>query len=91
MYQTLTYLKSCNKFYEYISIAKGLSSENMFKFSEIVEIQKQSECITEKKNVYNRKERTQNINGRSETEFASVEDPKNMCRTASNESTLVSQ
>ena len=35
---------------------------------------------------------TENINGRSETsEFASVEDPLNMHRTAINETTLVSQ
>ena len=33
----------------------------------------------------------ENINGRSETEFASVEDPLNMHRTASNETTLVSE
>ena len=38
----------------------------MFKFSDIVEIQGQSECVTEK-NVSNRKESTENINDRSET------------------------
>ena len=32
---------------------------------------------------------TKNIKGRRETEFASVEDPLNMHRTASNETTLV--
>ena len=47
--------------------------------------------LLKKKNVYNRKERTQNINDRNETEFASVGDSKNMHRTASNETTLVSQ
>ena len=46
--QALTYLKSYNKFHEDISIAKGLSSEEMFKFSDINEIQRQSECATEK-------------------------------------------
>ena len=34
---------------------------------------------------------TENINDRSETEFALVEDLLNMHRTASNETTLVSQ
>ena len=61
----------------------------MFKFSDIAEIQGQSECVTEK-NVSDRKESTENINDRSETEFASVEDPLNMHRIASNETTLVS-
>ena len=32
---------------------------------------------------------TKNIKGRRETEFASAEDPLNMHRTASNETTLV--
>ena len=39
IYQTLTYLKSHNKFYEDVSIAKGLSSEDKLKFSDFVEIQ----------------------------------------------------
>ena len=73
-----------------ISIVKGLSSEEMFRFSDIVEIQGQSECVTEK-NVSDRKEITENINDRSETEFSSVEDPLNMHRAASNETTLVSE
>ena len=34
---------------------------------------------------------TKNINDRSETEFASVEDPLNMHKTASNETTLASE
>ena len=39
LYQALTYLKSYNKFYEDISIAKRLTNEGMFKFSpDIVEI-----------------------------------------------------
>ena len=71
LYQALTYLKSYNKFHEDISIAKGLSNEKMFKFSDINEIQRQSECATEKK-VSHRKEMTKNVNDRSETEFASV-------------------
>ena len=63
--QALTYLKSYNTFYEDISIAKGLSSEDMFKFSDIDEIQGQSECVTEK-NVSDGKEMTENINDRNE-------------------------
>ena len=86
-----TYLfEILNKFYNDISFVKGLSSEEMFRFSDIVEIQGQSECVTEK-NVSDRKEITENINDRSETEFSSVEDPLNMHRAASNETTLVSE
>ena len=48
VYHALTYLKSYNKFYEDIYIAKGLLSEEMFKFPDIVEIQGQSECVTGK-------------------------------------------
>ena len=39
IYQALIYLKSHNKFYEDISIAKGLSSEDMLKFFDFVEMQ----------------------------------------------------
>ena len=74
VYQVLTYLKSYNKFCDDISIAKGLSSEEMFDG-----------------NVSDGKEMTENINDRSESKFASVEDPLNMYRTASNEITLVSE
>ena len=49
IYQALTYLKLLNKFYKDISITKGLSSEDMFKFSEIVEIQGKTGSITKKK------------------------------------------
>ena len=40
-HQVLAYLKPHNKFYEDISIVKGLSSKSMLKFSDIVEIQGQ--------------------------------------------------
>ena len=86
VYQALTYLKSYNKLYDNMSIAKDLSSEKMFKFSNIVEIQEQSDCATEK-NVSDGKEMTENLNDRSETKFDSLEDPLNMQRTASNETT----
>ena len=44
----LACLKSHNKFYSYISIAKGFSSEEIFRFSDIVEIQGESESAAEK-------------------------------------------
>ena len=91
IYQALTYLKLHNKFCKDISVTKGLSSEDMFKFSDIVEIPGETESVTEK-NVSDGEEMTENINyNRSETEFTSVEDPLNMYRTASNETTLVSE
>ena len=90
MYQALTYLIFCNKFYNDISIAKGLSIKDMFKFSDIVEIKGQADCVTGK-NICHGKEITENINDRSETEFASIEDPLILHRTASNETTLVSE
>ena len=84
-------MKLHNKFYKDISIAKGLSSEKMFKLSNIIEIQWETERIIEK-NISDGKEMNKNINYNiSETEFASVEDLLNMYRTTSNETTLVSE
>ena len=60
VYQARTYLKSHYKFYGNISIAKSLSSEDMFKFFDIVEIQGQSKCVT-KKSVSDAREMTENI------------------------------
>ena len=57
----------------------------MLKFSDIVEIQGETEKGTGE-SICNAKE---NVN-ESETEYASVEDPRNIHRTASNETTLVS-
>ena len=48
MYQARTNLKSHCKFYDDIFIAKSFSSEDMFKFSDVAEIQEQSKCVTEK-------------------------------------------
>ena len=45
--QTLAYLRSHNKFP--IFIAKGLSGEDLFKLSKILETQKGNESVTEKK------------------------------------------
>ena len=76
IYQALAYLKSHNKFYRDISIVKGLSSEDMFKFSDIAEIQ--GGC-----NISDGKEMSENINDtRNKTKFALVGDPLNMYRTA---------
>ena len=49
VHHALSYLKSYNTFYDNIFIAKGLTGEEMFKFSDIVEIQGQCECVTVKK------------------------------------------
>ena len=90
IYEALTYLKSHNKVYKDISIEKRLSSQDRFKFSDIVEMQGETESGTE--NISDGKETTENVNDiRSETEFASAEDSLNMHRTASNETILVSQ
>ena len=62
----------------------------MFKFSDVVEIQGQSESVTEKI-ISDGKEMTGNWNNRSETEFNSVEDPLNMHRTVLNQTILVSE
>ena len=43
------------------------------------------------KNIFCGKEMAQNINDRSETELSSIEDPLNMHKTASSNTTLVSK
>ena len=48
VHQELTYLKSCNKFYENISITKCLSSVDIIKFSCFVEIREQFDSVAEK-------------------------------------------
>ena len=47
IYQALSYLKSHNKFYECISVTKGLSGEDMFNFSDVNENQEEAEGVTE--------------------------------------------
>ena len=47
IYQAPIYLKLHNKFYEDISITKGLSREGMLNFSDINENQEEIESITE--------------------------------------------
>ena len=48
IYKTFNCLKSHNNFYEDISNAKGLSNEEMSRFSDILEIQGENEGVTEK-------------------------------------------
>ena len=63
----------------------------MVKLPEIVEIQEETERVIEKK-IFHGKEITENTYGnRSETEFTLVEDPLNMHRTTTNETTLASK
>lgn len=47
-FQTLTKLKSDNKLYEHISIAKRLLSEKLFIFSDIFEIQTENDSVLKK-------------------------------------------
>ena len=75
-YKVLAYLKSNNKFYEDVSIWKGLLSKDKFTFSDIVEIQGQNKTVTEKI-ISDRKKISENRND-TETEYDSVEDPLNM-------------
>ena len=81
-------MKSHNQFYEDISIAKGLSNEETFRFSNIVKIESKNENVTEKV-ISDGTEMSESIND-TDKEF-SVKDPLNMLRTASNEATLVSK
>ena len=61
----------------------------MFRFSDIIEIQAKNKNVTEKI-ISGRKEVGEKRND-TETEHASVEDSLNMYKTASNETTLVSE
>ena len=85
IYQALSYLKSHNKFYEDISVTKGLSHEDMFNFSDINENQEETDILDGKEMSKNNNENT------SEAGYASVEDLLNMHRTATNETTLISE
>ena len=75
IFQALTYLKSHNKFY----VTKSLSSEDMFRFSDVnIDIQGENESVVGK-----------NINDgegitRKMKQYGSVEDALDMHRTASN-------
>ena len=61
----------------------------MFRFFEIVEIQGENESATEKI-MSDSTEISESIND-TKTEYASVEDPLSMYRTASNETILISE
>lgn len=45
IYQTLNYLKSCNKSYEGITISKGLQSNEMLRFSKIEHVEENFETV----------------------------------------------
>ena len=81
-------MKFYNKFYTDISIAKGPSCKEMFRFSDIVEVQGENWSATEK----NISDRTEIMKSKSdtETEHGSVEDPRSMHRTAPIETTVIS-
>ena len=82
-------MKRYDKLYEGISTAKGVLSEDMFRFSDIVEIQEENECVTEK--VFSdEKELGENMND-AEIDYASVENPLNIHRFPLNEATLISE
>ena len=89
IHQALVYLKSNNKFYADFSIAKGLSSEEMFRFSDIVEIQGQKKPVTEKiiSSVTEMSESTSD----TETEYSSVEVLLSMHIIALNKTTPYSE
>ena len=87
IYEALAHMKSHNKSQKDISIAKGLSSEHIFKFSEIHETQERKKSVTEKI-TSDGKETSENMND-IEIGYASVEDPLNIHRSASNQTTLV--
>ena len=89
IYQAFAYQKSLNKACKDVSIAKELSSEEIIKFSNIVEIQGKNRSVTQKI-ILGGKEMSESTND-TETEYASVEDSLNMHRIALNETTLVSE
>ena len=91
IYQALTYLKSHNKFYKDISVTKGLSGEDMLNFSDINENQEETESVTENGISDGKETNKNNSENSSESEYASVKDPLNMHRTATNETTLISE
>ena len=89
IHQALVYLKSNDNFYADFSIAKGLSSEEMFRFSDIVEVQGQKNPVTEKI-VSNGTEMSESTND-TETEYSSVEVLLSMHIIAFNKTTPYSE
>ena len=77
-------MKSDNKLYKHISIGKRLLSQKMFIFSDIFEIQIENDSANEK-TIPDRKEMSEGNNTEKKTEYALVEDPLNMNRTAVHE------
>ena len=71
-------MKTHNKFYEDISVTKGLSVEGMFNFSDNNENQEENESVTENGTLDGKEMSKNNNENTSEAEYASVEDPLNM-------------
>ena len=82
MHQTLTCLKSINRFYEDIYISNGLSGDDVLKVSDIDKIQKQYENVTEK--IISLREEVSESRNDTETEYVSVEDVLDTQETPSN-------
>ena len=80
-------MKSDNKLYKHISIGKRLLSQKMFIFSDIFGIQIENDSATEK-TIPDRKEMSKGNNTEKKTEYALVENPLNMNRTALHETTF---
>ena len=91
IYQVLTFLKSHNKFYKDISVTKDLSGEDMLNFPDINKNQEETESVTENGISHGKEINKNNNENASEAEYASVEDPLNMHRTATNETPLISE
>ena len=84
-------MKSHNKFYKDISVTKSLSGEDMLNFSDINENQGETKSVTENA-ISDGKEISKNNNeNASQVEYTSVEDPLNMHRISTNETTLMSE
>ena len=84
-------MKSHNNFHKDISVIKGLSGEDILNFPDINENQEESESVTEN-GISDGKEMNKNNNENArEAEYASVEDPLNIHRSATNETTPISE
>ena len=90
IYQALTYLKSHNKFYEDISVIKGLSGADILSFSDINENHEENESVTENGISDGKEMNKYNNEHVSEAEYSLVEDTLNMHRTGINEAILIS-
>ena len=92
IYQALAYLKSHNEFYKIYFYHKGSFKLRHSGFLILILEITEKMRVLQKKLVWNGKEMRENMNDtESETEYASVEDPLKKHKTASNETTLISE